>query len=101
MKTYISKLKRSRKIITTYQVVQPSEKTCCLCKCKLNHESVTELRPTGSSGKVQRWTYCAPCYLDYNQFCNRNIDSRILMEFQQHVLGDCHSMIRFHEFRIG
>jgi len=82
-KRYISRLKRSRMPITTYQVVEPSHTRCCLCKRRVTRENVNEIRPTGFNGKCQEWTFCDACYLEYNEECNHTLVERIAIESQE------------------
>ena len=100
MTHYISRLKRSRMPITTYQVVEPSHTRCCLCKRRVTLENVSEIRPTGYNGKRQEWTFCDVCYVEYNALCNRRLNERLMLELLQRLGIGCHTELRIPQIRI-
>jgi len=50
---------------------------CAICAEPLGKDTIDELRPTGLDGKIERWTYCRPCW----EWCKENpINTDLLLE---------------------
>jgi hypothetical protein len=55
-----------------WEVRAPSRKKCCICErlfSKIKGKRITQLRPTGADGALQRWIFCSPCWSEHLEVC--------------------------------
>ena len=54
---------------------------CCICEEEHScAESITEMRPTGSSGTSEDWAYCLSCWFAMEALRRQRVDTDRLMK---------------------